>query len=64
MTYTIEPVLLLPHFLKEFQALGGKLQAGVKVTDLAALGDRYDLVINCTGVWAGELTGDKRVSST
>ncbi len=33
------------------------------MTDLASVAEEggYDLVINCTGVWAGRLAGDDKV---
>lgn len=63
MTYTIEPIRLLPHLMAEFLALGGKIIGNVKVTDLGQVADEFnaDLVINCTGVWAAELTTDKQL---
>ncbi len=38
-------------------------EGGKKVTDLASVAEDggYDLVINCTGVWAGRLAGDDKV---
>lgn len=62
VTYTIEPVKLLPYLLKEFKQHGGKVILGVKVTDLTKLGPNYDLVINCTGVWAGKVAKDAKVA--
>ena len=63
MTYTIEPIKLLPWMYKEFQALGGKIIGGQKVTDLARLGAERnaDLIINCTGVWASKVAGDSEI---
>ena len=64
MTYTIEPIKLMPWFLNEFKELGGKIVSGVKVTDLGKVANEYnaDLVINCTGVWASELTQDSKIA--
>ena len=55
MTYTIEPIKLLPHMLAEFKTLGGKMITGRKVTDLGEVAEEFgaDVLINCTGVWAG-----------
>lgn len=59
VTFTIEPIKILPWFLKEFISLGGKIHLE-KVEDLAKIGakTKADLVINCTGVWASKLTQD------
>ncbi|TRY62045.1 hypothetical protein TCAL_11069, partial [Tigriopus californicus] len=46
----------------EFKQRGGKVILGVKVSDLTKVGQNYDLVINCTGVWAGEVAKDAKVA--
>ena len=63
MTYTIEPIKLLPWFLAEFISLGGKLVTK-KVEDLGQIGNEFqaDLIFNCTGVWASQLTEDKNMA--
>ena len=61
MTFTIEPVKFLPYVIEDFKRLGGRLVTGQKVTDLTLLGSRFDLVINCTGVGAQALAGDRKV---
>ncbi|XP_059088634.1 D-aspartate oxidase-like [Tigriopus californicus] len=53
---------LFPFFLREFKQRGGKVILGVKVSDLTKVGQNYDLVINCTGVWAGEVAKDAKVA--
>ena len=64
MTYTIEPIKLLPWFFHEFKQLGGRVKSGQKVSNLAKLAADYDadLVINCTGVWASEITEDSQIA--
>ena len=47
----------MPWLLKQFFALGGVLQA-TEIHDLRQLADNYSLIINCTGLGAGALTGD------
>ena len=41
---------------------GGKVVSNYKVNDLGQVAHDFnsDLVINCTGVWAGALTRDER----
>ena len=65
MTYTIEPVKLLPWFMADFLRLGGKVIPNQKVKDLGQAGHDYnaDLIINCTGAWASALTGDKEIAA-
>ena len=63
MTFTVEPVKLLPTFLAEFRSLGGKVVSNVKISDLTQLGADYDLVINCTGVWSKYLANDDKVNA-
>ena len=60
MTYTIEPIKLLPWLLAEFISLGGKLITK-KVMNLGEIAHQFkaDLIFNCTGVWASELTKDE-----
>jgi D-amino-acid oxidase len=47
----------MPWLLKHFFALGGVLQA-TEIYDLRQLADGYPLIVNCTGLGAGSLTGD------
>ena len=64
MTYTIEPVKMLPWFMADFLRLGGKVITNRKVEDLAKVGHEFnaDIIINCTGAWASELTNDKAIA--
>ncbi|XP_070168371.1 D-aspartate oxidase-like isoform X1 [Polyergus mexicanus] len=63
ITYTAEPVLLLPWLMERFIALGGKIEKrNIKTLhDLAEEG--YDLIINCSGLGARELVADKTMTS-
>lgn len=47
----------MPWLLKQFFALGGVLQA-TEIHDLRQLADAYPIIVNCTGLGAGALTGD------
>lgn len=51
----------MPFILKEFMALGGKLVTGKHVKAWTDLDENFDLIINCTGVWAKFLANDDRV---
>ena len=64
MTYTIEPIKLLPWLLAEFISLGGKLVTGKKVEDLGKIANQFraDVIFNCTGVWASQLTKDESMA--
>jgi D-amino-acid oxidase len=62
MTYTIEPVKLMPYLVAEFKSLGGKIVTGQRVKNFGELTDKFDLIINCTGVWASELTKDTQIA--
>ena len=64
MTYTIEPIKLLPWLLAEFISLGGKLVTGKKVEDLGKIAHQFraDVIFNCTGVWASQLTKDESMA--
>ncbi|KAL6265480.1 hypothetical protein P5V15_002276 [Pogonomyrmex californicus] len=59
VTYTAEPVLLLPWLMEKFVALGGKMEKR-NIKMLHQLADEgYDLIINCSGLGARELVADK-----
>ena len=58
-TFVIEGKKYLPWLVKKFRALGGLILKH-KVDSLQELGD-YDVIINCTGLGARELVGDKSV---
>ncbi|XP_032667080.1 uncharacterized protein LOC116842259 [Odontomachus brunneus] len=62
LTYTAEPILLLPWLMKKFSTLGGKTERR-NVRALHELAEEgYDLVINCSGLGARELVADKTVT--
>ena len=58
-TFVMEGKKYLPWLMKEFRALGGLILRH-KVDSLQELED-YDIIINCTGLAARELVGDKSV---
>ena len=58
-TFVLEGKRYLPWLMKKFQALGG-LIIKHKVDSLGEL-ENYDIIINCTGLGARELVGDKSV---
>ena len=58
-TFVLEGKTYLPWLMKKFQALGG-LIIKHKVDSLGEL-ENYDIIINCTGLAARELVGDKSV---
>lgn len=56
----IETPIYMAYLVRRFQTNGGEIQqAEVKQIDRFA--GVESLVVNCTGAWAGELTGDSRV---
>ena len=55
----VEPQLYLPFLMNRVRELGGRIERG-EVRDLSEAGP-HDVVVNCTGVWAGELAGDSGV---
>ncbi|XP_037950980.1 D-aspartate oxidase [Teleopsis dalmanni] len=59
VTYTSEPLKLLPYLMKRFQKNGGKI-VQQRVEDLNEIinNDQYDIVINCTGLGSRELLKD------
>lgn len=59
ITYTAEPVLLLPWLMKKFAALGGKVERRNIKTLHQLAEEGYDLIINCSGLGARELVADK-----
>ncbi|XP_076761272.1 D-aspartate oxidase-like [Xylocopa sonorina] len=61
VSYTVEPVRLLPWLTKQFLESGGKLRDR-KIYALSELiDDGYDLIINCSGLGARKLVGDNTV---
>ncbi|XP_011872484.1 PREDICTED: D-aspartate oxidase [Vollenhovia emeryi] len=62
ITYTAEPVLLLPWLMEKFVALGGKVERrNIKMLHQLAE-EGYDLIINCSGLGARELVADKAMT--
>lgn len=61
LTYTAEPVALLPYLFKRFEKAGGSFERRkvFKLDELA--NENYDLVINCTGIGSKELANDTDV---
>ncbi len=56
----IETPIYLPFLQKKFMENGGK-QTVCEVKNLAEVSTQVDFVVNCTGLAAGKLTGDKDV---
>lgn len=56
----IDTPTYMPYLLHQFQANGGQIGQR-EVTDLTELAAQFGLVVNCAGVWAGELVGDTAV---
>jgi len=57
MVPRIDVPTYMPCLLKHFFALGGVLQA-TEIQDLRRLANEYLIIVNCTGLGAGALTGD------
>lgn len=59
ITYTSEPVKLLPYLMKRFQANGGKVvQQKIANLEEFITNSDYDAIINCTGLGAWECLKD------
>jgi D-amino-acid oxidase len=56
----VETPIYLPYLQKRFLKNGGELTI-YEVNDLAEIAAKADWVVNCTGLAAGKLTGDKAV---
>jgi D-amino-acid oxidase len=56
----IETPIYMAYLVRRFQANGGEIRQAL-VTDLGRFTGADRLVVNCTGAWAGKLTGDSRV---
>ena len=56
----IETPIYMAYLVRRFQAGGGEIQQA-QVSDLGRFTGADRLVVNCTGAWAGKLTGDSRV---
>lgn len=62
VTFTAEPIALLPYLYKRFEKAGGRFERR-KVFKFDELADeKFDLVINCTGVKAEQLAKDSEVT--
>ncbi|XP_050324917.1 D-aspartate oxidase [Bactrocera neohumeralis] len=59
ITYTSEPIKLLPYLMKRFEANGGKI-VQQKIVNLAEFitNSDYDAIINCTGLGSRECVRD------
>ncbi|CAG7827846.1 unnamed protein product [Allacma fusca] len=60
VTFICEPAKLLPYLLQRFKEKGGKV-IKQRVSDLKTLQHEFDIVVNCTGVQAHHVVGDKKV---
>lgn len=54
----INPVVYLPWLLKQFLNMGGRCQKR-NIHSLSEVVDDVDIVVNCTGIRAKELTRDQ-----
>ncbi|KAL3873312.1 hypothetical protein ACJMK2_036446 [Sinanodonta woodiana] len=61
-TVMIEVRRYLPWLMKRFKERGGKVQQR-KLSSLTELSGQYEIVVNCPGVQARQLVGDKSVES-
>ncbi|KAL3873795.1 hypothetical protein ACJMK2_036880 [Sinanodonta woodiana] len=61
-TVMIEVRCYLPWLMKRFKEKGGKVQQR-RISSLNELSGQYDIVVNCPGVEARQLVGDKSVES-
>lgn len=56
--YTINPTLYLQWMQKQFLSKGGRIEKR-KIDSLEEIFGHCDVVINCTGVWAGQFVGEE-----
>ena len=60
----ITPIIEMPIYLKwltkKYKDLGGSLEQKT-ISNFSELPSKFDVVVNCTGLEAGELTGDKEI---
>jgi len=56
-SYTLESRKYLPYLKEEIETLGGCFIEG-KLKSLSEISDRYDVIINCSGLGARELAND------
>lgn len=62
LTFTSEPVRLLPWLTEKFIGAGGKLRRRKVRVFQELIDDGYDLIINCTGLGARQLANDDTVT--
>lgn len=63
MSYTCEPSKLLPWLMKTFKSKSGKIKRR-KINTLDELkNEKYDVIVNCSGLGARELVKDSQVTS-
>ncbi|KAH8393591.1 hypothetical protein KR200_005829 [Drosophila serrata] len=64
ITYTSEPVKLLPYLMKRFLRNGGKIVRR-KIEDLEAFitDSGYDVIVNCSGLGSRKLLNDEQMYS-
>lgn len=62
LTFTSEPVHLLPWLTEKFLAAGGKLRKRKVRVFHELIEDGYDLIINCAGLGARQLANDATVT--
>lgn len=60
VTFTCEPIYLLPYLMQRFKLAGGKVFEK-RVTNFDELDQDYDLIINCTGLGAKLLANDHKM---
>ncbi len=53
-TYTVNPTIYLQWMQKQFLSKGGTIKKA-KIDSLQDIYDGFDVVVNCTGVWASHL---------
>ncbi|XP_055379259.1 D-aspartate oxidase [Condylostylus longicornis] len=62
MTFTAEPIKLLPYLTEIFKKFNGKLIEGkIENFNDFVKNSNYDVIINCTGLGSKTLIGDKNV---
>jgi len=61
VTFTAEPVRFLPWMMNRFLKAGGSI-VRKRVESLQELANQYEVVVNCSGIGARKLVGDKLVS--
>lgn len=59
VTFTCEPVRLLPYLMKRFIKAGGIFEKK-RIENFDQL-DNFDLIVNCTGLGSQDLAGDENV---